>query len=45
MGFSVKLLQLYELDDVPRDTRTILQFHMKLFLCILKSTYNTYFYV
>ena len=30
-----------ELDDIPRDERTTLQFYLKSFLCILKSTYNT----
>ena len=31
---------LIELDDVLRDARTILQFHLKLFLCILRPTYT-----
>ena len=29
-------------DDIPHDVQTTLQFHLKSFLCILKSTYNIY---
>ena len=31
---------LIELDDVLRDARTILQFPLKLFLCILRPKYT-----
>ena len=31
------------LNDIPHDARTTLQFYLKSFLCILKSSYNTYY--
>ena len=34
-----------KLDDVLRDARNTLQFHLKSFLYILKLTYNAYFVI
>ena len=36
---------LYTLDDVLHDARTTLHFHLKLFLYILRPTYNTFFVI